>query len=245
MAFKLAVFLMLGSILASWGTYIYDNYRFLTTTTYKKIFCARSKCDHCEKQLKYINLIPFFSYIFQRGKSSCCNKPISRKYFYIESLGILVGAIMAFFDQISVGLLISLLIFLIFLDERYKEIPITLNLLIIILVTISIPNISLNNYVAPLIVMAFLLLIYFGFLLIKKKEGVGLGDIILIFSISLFIGFPNILYLITIASSLLLLKIIFTQKYKEQHAFGSWLAGVFLTFILFQEFYVFEGSVTI
>ena len=124
-------------------------------------------------------------------------------------MGILVGAIMAFFDQISVGLLISLLIFLIFLDERYKEIPITLNLLIIILVTISIPNISLNNYVAPLIVMAFLLLIYFGFLLIKKKEGMGLGDIILIFSISLFIGFPNILYLITIASSLLLLKIIF------------------------------------
>ena len=152
---------------------------------------------------------------------------------------------MAFFDQISVGLLISLLIFLIFLDERYKEIPITLNLLIIILVTISIPNISLNNYVAPLVVMAFLLLIYFGFLLIKKKEGMGLGDIILIFSISLFIGFPHILYLITIASSLLLLKIISTQKYKEQHAFGSWLAGVFLTFILFQEFYVFGGSVTI
>ena len=245
MAFKLAVFLMLGGILASWGTYIYDNYRVLTTVSYKKIFTARSKCDHCEKQLKLINLIPLFSYIFQRGKASCCNKPISRKYFFIESLGIFVGVIMAFFDQISIGLLISLLIFLIFLDERYKEIPITLNLLIIILVTISIPNISLNNYVAPLIVMAFLLLIYFGFLLIKKKEGMGLGDIMLIFSISLFIGYPNILYLITIASSLLLLKIIFTQKYKEQHAFGSWLAGVFLTFILFQEFYVFEGSVTI
>ena len=53
MAFKLAVFLMLGSILASWGTYIYDNYRFLTTTSYKKILTARSKCDHCEKQLKF------------------------------------------------------------------------------------------------------------------------------------------------------------------------------------------------
>ena len=61
MAFKLAVFLMLGSILASWGTYIYDNYRFLTTTSYKKILTVRSKCDHCEKQLKLINLIPFFS----------------------------------------------------------------------------------------------------------------------------------------------------------------------------------------
>ena len=245
MAFKLAVFLMLGGILASWGTYIYDNYRVLTTVSYKKIFTARSKCDHCEKQLKLINLIPLFSYIFQRGKASCCNKPISRKYFFIESLGIFVGVIMTFFDQISVSLLLCLLIFLIFLDERYKEIPITLNLLIIILVTISIPNISLNSYVVPLIVMAFLLFIYFGFLLIKKKEGIGLGDIILIFSISLFIGFPNILYLITIASSLLILKIIFTQKYKEQHAFGSWLAGIFLIFILFQEFYVFEGSVTI
>ena len=112
MAFKLAVFLMLGGILASWGTYIYDNYRILTTANYKKILTARSKCDHCEKQLKLINLIPLFSYIFQRGKSSCCNKPISRKYFFIESLGIFVGVIMTFFDQISVGLLLCLLIFL-------------------------------------------------------------------------------------------------------------------------------------
>ena len=101
MAFKLAVFLMLGSILASWGTYIYDNYRFLTTTSYKKILTARSKCDHCEKQLKLINLIPFFSYIFQRGKSSCCNKPISRKYFYIESLGILVGVITVSYTHLT------------------------------------------------------------------------------------------------------------------------------------------------
>ena len=54
----------------------------------------------------------------------------------------------------------------------------------------------------------------------------------------LYFGFPIVVYLISISSSALLLKIILSRKYKEEHAFGSWLSGGFILLILFQEFYV-------
>ena len=32
-----------------------------------------------------------------------------------------------------------------------------------------------------------------------------------------------------------------TRKYKDEHAFGSWIAGFFLIFTVFQEFYEIVG----
>ena len=101
-----------------------------------------------------------------------------------------------------------------------------------------------SNVGENLIVLHWLVILTISarsYLFIKKTEGLGLGDIILLISISLYYGFPEIFYLITISSCLLLLKIIISQKYKEQHAFGSWIVLTFGTFILFQEFYGFAG----
>ena len=94
---------------------------------------------------------------------------------------------------------------------------------------------------ASALVGLFLLSLYCGYLFLRKTEGIGLGDVILLTSISLYYGLPEIFYLITISACLLLLKIIISQKYKEQHAFGSWIVLTFGAFILFQEFYGFVG----
>ena len=107
------------------------------------------------------------------------------------------------------------------------------------IVSIFSKNFSSVNLITALVVVTTLLLISFVFQKIRNKSGLGMGDIILLFSISLYFGFPTIAYLISISSGALLLKIILTRKYKEQHAFGSWLAGAFILLILFQEFYVF------
>ena len=90
-------------------------------------------------------------------------------------------------------------------------------------------------------VALFLLTLYWGYLKYRKVEGLGLGDIILLSSLSLYLGFPYALYLITISASLLLLKIIASRRYQERHAFGSWIVLTFGAFILFQEFYEFVG----
>ena len=72
------LYAFIGSAYASWLTQEFDNYG------NKRSFFARSKCDHCGETLKWYNLIPIFSYIFQGFKSTCCKKTISIKYLITE-----------------------------------------------------------------------------------------------------------------------------------------------------------------
>ena len=224
-----------GAVLASFLVHEYDNYG-----SDNKTAKLRSICDHCGKNLNALNLVPIFSFIFQLGKSSCCKKSLSFKYLFSEV------ALAAFFvlcvymnNLFSLGLIVPVLILLALIDEKYQEIPISLNVFLFIWV---IANASfIDNLLFTGVVVFFLLGLYWGYLKYRKVEGLGLGDIILLGSVSLYLGFPSALYLITISASLLIIKIIASRKYQERHAFGSWIAFTFGAFILFQEFYEFAG----
>tara|TARA_Y100001970_G_C14247769_1_gene869569 strand:- start:3043 stop:3762 length:720 start_codon:yes stop_codon:yes gene_type:complete len=222
-----------GAILGSFMLHEYDNYG-----KTKNKLKLRSLCDHCGQQLKIKNLLPIFSFLVQRGKSACCNKELSHKYLISEfGLASFLMVCLYFGNLTSIGLLFPALLLIAFIDEKFKEIPLVLNIYIILWISLN-SNIS-ENIISASIVGLFLLSLYCGYLFLKKTEGLGFGDIILLISISLYYGFPEILYLITISSCLLLLKIIISQKYKDQHAFGSWIVLTFGAFILFQEFYGF------
>ena len=55
---------------------------------------GRSRCDHCNKTLKAVDNIPIISYLFLRGKSSCCNKKIDSCYPIFEvisGIGFVLG----------------------------------------------------------------------------------------------------------------------------------------------------------
>ena len=225
----------LGATLGSFLLHEYDNYG-----NAKNGLKLRSVCDHCGKQLSAKNLIPIFSFLVQGGRSTCCHKNLSNKYF-ISEIG-LAGFFMVclYFDNLtSIGILFPALLLIALIDEKFKEIPLVLNIYLLLWITLN-SNVG-ENLISAALVGLFLLFLYWSYLFIKKTEGLGLGDIILLISISLYFGFPEIFYLITISSCLLLLKIIISQKYKEQHAFGSWIVLTFGTFILFQEFYGFAG----
>ena len=224
-----------GAVLASFLVHEYYNY---ANDNKKAKF--RSVCDHCGQQLNAYNLVPIFSYIFQLGKSTCCKKRLSSKYLFTEL------ALAAFFvlcvymgNLFSLGLIIPALILLALIDEKYQEIPIGLNIFIFIWVIANATFIE--NLLFAGAVALFLMTLYWGYLKYRKVEGLGLGDIILLGSVSLYLGFPYALYLITISASLLLLKIIGSRRYQERHAFGSWIVLTFGAFILFQEFYGFAG----
>ena len=226
------LYAFIGSAYASWLTQEFDNYG------NKRSLFDRSKCDHCKETLKWYNLVPIFSYIFQRAKATCCKKTISTKYLVTE---ILLALVFIYIFQnikfLTYGIIIPLLFLLIFIDEKYKEIPVWLNGLILVWVLFNF-DLLIANLITAIIVTAILLGLTLIFEKVKNKSGLGLGDIILLFSISLYFGFPVVVYLISISSCALLLKIILSRKYREEHAFGSWLAGGFILLILFQEFYV-------
>ena len=225
----------LGAILGSFLLHEYDNYG--KTNNRLKL---RSKCDHCGEQLKFRNLIPILSFLMQKGKSTCCNKKLSYKYL-ISEIGLAsFFMVCLYFDNLTtVGLLFPALLLVALIDEKFKEIPLVLNIYVLLWISLN-SNIG-ENLMASALVGLFLLSLYWGYLFIRKTEGIGLGDVILLTSISLYYGLPEIFYLITISACLLLLKIIISQKYKEQHAFGSWIVLTFGAFILFQEFYGFVG----
>jgi leader peptidase (prepilin peptidase)/N-methyltransferase len=72
--------------------------------------------------------MPIFSFILQGGKSRCCNKNLRKKYIVFEGLGALIFMVGALYSLINISILALLLIFLIFVDERYKEIALWNNL---------------------------------------------------------------------------------------------------------------------
>ena len=223
----------LGAILGSFLLHEYDNYG--KTNNRLKL---RSRCDHCGEQLRFKNLIPILSFLLQKGKSTCCNKKLSYKYL-ISEIGLAsFFMVCLYFDILTtLGLLLPALLLIALIDEKFKEIPLVLNIYVLLWISLN-SNIG-EHLMASALVGLFLLSLYWGYLFLRKTEGIGLGDVILLTSISLYYGLPEIFYLITISSCLLLLKIIISQKYKEQHAFGSWIVLTFGAFILFQEFYVF------
>ena len=225
----------LGAILGSFLLHEYDNYG--KTNNRLKL---RSRCDHCGEQLKFKNLIPILSFLMQKGKSTCCNKKLSYKYL-ISEIGLASFFMICLYFQnlTTVGLLLPALLLIALIDEKFKEIPLVLNIYVLLWSSLN-SNIG-ENLMASALVGLFLLSLYCGYLFLRKTEGIGLGDVILLTSISLYYGLPEIFYLITISACLLLLKIIISQKYKEQHAFGSWIVLTFGAFILFQEFYGFVG----
>ena len=225
----------LGAILGSFLLHEYDNYG--KTNNRLKL---RSRCDHCGEQLKFKNLIPILSFLLQKGKSTCCNKKLSYKYL-ISEIGLAsFFMVCLYFDNLTtVGLLFPALLLVALIDEKFKEIPLVLNIYVLLWISLN-SNIG-ENLMASALVGLILLSLYCGYLFLRKTEGKGLGDVILLTSISLYYGLPEIFYLITISACLLLLKIIISQKYKEQHAFGSWIVLTFGAFILFQEFYGFVG----
>lgn len=98
------------------------------------IWTGRSACPHCNSTLSATELIPLFSYLYQRWKCAHCEKPISIFYpwseLFFASLFILLGyvSISFWFAPISLQTLWILILWFItgvyvLYDVRYMEIP--------------------------------------------------------------------------------------------------------------------------
>ncbi|PIZ77956.1 hypothetical protein CO045_01370 [Candidatus Peregrinibacteria bacterium CG_4_9_14_0_2_um_filter_41_14] len=121
------ILFVLGSMFGSFASALI--YRFRTND--KGFWTKRSKCPHCQKELTWANLIPIFSYIYQKGKCSNCHKKIGISYLIHEiTLGLLFTLPYLFWvEQFTLlPLVISyIVIFSGFLivsyDAQYQEIP--------------------------------------------------------------------------------------------------------------------------
>lgn len=210
---------------------------------------SRSKCDSCEKTLKWYNLIPIFSYIFQKGKCCYCHKKISSENFWVElATGILFLLTYLWFNNgynFYVGLIICSLLIIIFVsDFKYMIIldsPLIISAILIIILKIIFKGIkatitSTLSGIALFIVM--LVLLDIGKILFKK-EALGGGDIKFSFIIGLILDFPIGLVSIILSSFLALPYAVASVLIKKNNElpYGPFLAGaLFIVFFNYDKF---------
>lgn len=98
----------------------------------------RSRCMHCKKILRPVDLVPIFSYVFLLGRCRFCKKPISPQYIIVEAMTGLIFVLL--FERYGLGLpfFIGLLgacslLTLAFIDGRHKVVPDSISLPTIVL----------------------------------------------------------------------------------------------------------------
>ncbi len=172
---------------------------------------ARSLCPSCEHQLAWWHNIPLVSWILLRGRCGYCKARIPFRYFLIEvatgclcvlcywKLGLTLSAFVAF-------AFVCALVVITFIDIDYMIIP---NVITypgtIIGVVLVLANEFLSSGTSPLLVKPFaasayeallgllagpgvLLAIWWFYLKVRKRDGLGLGDVKLLAMVGVLFG---------------------------------------------------------
>lgn len=178
-----------------------------------KYLVTRSKCDFCNKRLRYRDIIPIFSYIKLFGKTSCCKQTLSRYYVLGEILSV-VPAFYSLFHPSAQALstftclYLFLLVFALY-DIQTLSIPLHI-FLIFAFVSAMIFDGYLNYFV---IVTLSLHIFYFLF-----KHTIGYGDILICSLLSYLIPysiFINILFLTFLLGSIFSMILVFQTKNRK------------------------------
>ncbi len=221
----------------------------------KQIITGRSFCPKCKKTIKWLDNIPLISFLLLNGKCRKCRKPISLKYFIIELItGIGFLLIYLNFNNyltiifLSVLFLLYLIIF--FIDLKHFIIPDGLNFGIMALAIFKnfLPNFNtsfthdINQSIVGGIVgyLSIWIIIYF-YRVIKKIEGMGLGDAKLMTGIGLLFGWQSIPFVLFISAVLGLIfatpSLINKKKnLRSKIPFGPFIITACLIYFLYGDF---------
>ena len=190
---------------------------------------GRSHCPHCKSQLRWYELLPIFSFIYQKGKCNHCGKKISWQYPLIELatgfIFLLPLAISHIPLAISVLWVLAFVIFLLIwaIDYRLYLIPDELNISLFILAVVKIIldqrfklfgnfqgsfmggyadifGLRHNIWINHLSAAAIGAIIIVFFILISRGRGMGLGDLKLMFVLGLLFGWPDIVLIFMLGS---------------------------------------------
>lgn len=197
-------FFVIGSIVGS-----FLNVCIFRLPQDKSLFFPRSNCSHCHEPIKFYDNIPILSFILLRGKCRSCRKSISIQYPLVESFnGLLYGI---FYNKLGISadffiysLFASSLLVISVIDLRHRIIPdvITLpGILLGLLISSFSYHINfLESLIGTLMGGSILLAVGFGYELLRKKEGMGGGDVKLLAMIGSFLGWKAVLLVIFMAS---------------------------------------------
>lgn len=172
-----------------------------------------SSCPGCGARVKPFDNIPVLSYLFLKGKCRSCGRRISPVYPLVEGL----AAAGFFLVYLHAGRVISLefvagclfasaLITLGFIDYFHQILPdaITMPGLALALVySFFRDDLTFRGALIGAVTGAgFLLLVYGAYRLIRKKEGLGMGDVTMLLMVGAYLGLARTLLTLILGSFL-------------------------------------------
>jgi leader peptidase (prepilin peptidase)/N-methyltransferase len=197
-----------------------------------------STCPQCKKKIKFYDNIPVFSYLFLRRKCRTCGTKIPFSYFLVEILTPL--SFLLVYQKYSLSFLFfasclfaSAMIVLGFIDFYHQILPdeITLPGLALALIYAPFrPDLNLTQALVGAVIGAgFLLFIYGAYYLLRKKEGLGMGDVTMMLLIGAYLGWQLTFFTLILASfvgAIVGVLLILFQKKDLQYSlpFGTFLA---------------------
>lgn len=215
------------------------------------IFILPSHCDYCGKKLGIRNLVPFFSWVIQKGKSDCCKKKLSWQYPLVELMaGFGFAAIFhynfqeSFSSLVVVRIIFLSLIFVLGLaafvqDAKFQAIHQSL-LTGLLIVTLIEKLVFFNWQIFKMSLFSLLACALPFFLLYKisREKWLGEGDVWLAAWVGLFLGYQRCIsaiyfaFLLGGAVSILALILQF-KKMRDRISLGPFLfIGVIMSFFI-------------
>lgn len=206
----------------------------------------RSSCPRCGQKIKFYENIPVFSYIILRGKCRYCKARIPVSYFLVEVLTPASFILVYSYYNLSIHffaacLFASAMIALGFIDFYHQILPdeITLSgLLLALAYSFFRDDLSLRQALIGAVIGAgFILFVYGAYYLLRKKEGIGMGDVTMMLLIGAFLGWQLTFFTLVLASFLgVLVGVYFllAKRKSLQYAlpFGTFLApAAFVSFL--------------
>ena len=141
-------FFFFGTLLGSYLDVLAS--RFSPERGFKNSFRGRSRCESCEGNLRWFELIPLFSFLVQRGKCRRCLSKLSFRYPIVEIITGLIFVLVPLKLGLGFSTFLWLLLFLTLIvitiiDIRLKIIPDQLNLIILGLGVVGVASAELTN----------------------------------------------------------------------------------------------------
>ena len=230
-------FFILGSL---WGSF--SNVCIYRLPNDGNVAKGRSFCPNCKNKIKWFDNIPFFSYLFLKGKCRQCTKPISFQYLVVELLSAISFVVIFHLYGISITTLLLLIlsiffIIIFFIDLKHFIIPnvLTFPLMAIGFLKSFDPNLNqtifpnyINSLIGGLFGYSIIWLIIFFYKKVRKKVGMGLGDAKLMAVIGFWFGWISIPFTIFISSTVALIIVIpslinQSRKMSSEIPFGPYI----------------------
>lgn len=184
----------------------------------------RSHCPHCKKNISWWMNIPLISFIFLRGKCFYCNTTIGLHYFLTEIISAIATLIVFLhfslsLQAIEVLILTYGLIVLSFIDFKHRILPDTI---VYILLWLGLVVSTQHIFVDPtqaifgaIIGYLFLWSIAQAYALLRKKEGLGLGDCKMLAMLGAWVGYAPLMSIVLCAAVLALLITLLLLTFKK------------------------------